>query len=70
MLTCHLKPMLDARRMSMRAFAERIDYRFETVRKLCRNEIERIPKDLVERICKEFNCTPGELFSIETPKGA
>lgn len=64
-LRSNLKAMLDERKMSMREFANRIDYRFESVRQLCRNELLRIPVDLIERVCVELNCGVGELFTME-----
>lgn len=68
MLRSQLKPMLDARRMSIREFARRVDYRFETVRQLYNNEIIRVPIELVERTCRELNIHPGELFTVEDDK--
>lgn len=65
MVKCHLKNMLDARRMSIRQFAERIDYRFETVRKMYNDTLIRVPLDLMEKVCRELNISPSELFSIE-----
>jgi DNA-binding Xre family transcriptional regulator len=65
MLVSHLKPMLDARRMSIRQFAKRIDYRFEAVRQLYNNDLLRIPAELIDKTCLELNIQPGELFSVE-----
>lgn len=64
MLQSNLKQMLDSRRLSIREFSKRIEYRPETVRLLYNNELVRIPAELIVRICKEFNCTPNDLFTI------
>lgn len=63
-LQSNLKEMLDQRRLSMREFANRIDYRFESVRQLCRNELLRIPVELIERTCTELDCTISDLFTV------
>lgn len=65
MLRSYLKEMLNARRMSIREFSRRIDYHFESVRKLYNNELKQIPAELVVKTCRELNCSVGELFSIE-----
>lgn len=64
MLKSNLKEMLEARRMSIREFSRKIDFRFESVRQLCNNELTRLPVELIERVCKELNCTPNDLFTI------
>lgn len=67
MLKCHLKPMLDARRMAIRQLADKIDYRFESVRMLYNGDLKnkRLPTELIEKLCREFNCTVGELITVE-----
>lgn len=68
MLVFHVKEMADARRMSIRELSRRVDYRFETVRNVYHNEYDkilRIPRELIERLCREFNCSVGELMTIE-----
>ncbi len=72
MLKSNLKELLYVRRMTIREFSRRVDFRFETVRQLYNNEILRIPTELIEKTCVELNCTPGELFSIvpdDSPEG-
>lgn len=64
MLKCNLKQILDARGISIRQLSIDIDYRFETVRLLVNNELERIPRELIYRICKHLNINISELFKI------
>lgn len=68
MLQSNLKQLLDSRRMSIREFSRRIDFRFESVRQLCNNELTRIPVELIERVCEELNCTPNDLFTLSNKK--
>lgn len=63
-LKSNLKELLSARRLSIREFARRIDFRFESVRLLVNNEMTRIPAELIERTCIELDCTPNDLFTI------
>lgn len=61
----NLQTMLQVKNFSIREFARRIDYRFDTVRKVHNNDIQRIPVDFIERACAELNCSIGELFYLE-----
>ena len=64
MLKSNLKDLLHQRRLSIREFSRMIDYRFDAVRLLHNNDLKRIPADLIERVCIELNCTPGDLFTV------
>lgn len=65
MLKSNLKAMLEQRKISMRELSRRIDYRFETIRQLCNNNIKQLPVELIERICEELNCDVSDLFVLE-----
>lgn len=67
MLQSNLKSLLKRNGYaSIREFANKIEYRFETVRQLCNNDLVRIPAELIERVCIELKCTPNDLFTIVT----
>ncbi|MBH0231388.1 helix-turn-helix domain-containing protein [Halobacillus yeomjeoni] len=68
MIRSNLKEMLDNRKMSIREFSKRIDYRFESVRQLYNSENKRIPVDLLEKACVELNCEVGELLTLQKNK--
>ncbi|PAE24118.1 hypothetical protein CHI10_14720 [Bacillus sp. 7894-2] len=68
MLQSNLKELLAAKRMSIREFSRRIDYRFDAVRLLHNNELKRIPVELIERTCTELKITPNDLFTITSDK--
>lgn len=68
MLKSNLEELLNERGLSIREFARRIDYRFESVRLLYNNEMARIPTELIERCCRELDCSISELFSIVDEK--
>lgn len=65
-LDIHLAEMLAKQGVSIREFARRIDYRFDTVRQLHNGTIKRIPTDLIARACRELNCGVGDLFTVPT----
>jgi DNA-binding Xre family transcriptional regulator len=64
-LHSNLDDILADRNISMREFARRIDYRFDSVRKLCYGELARIPVDLIERTLEELKIDISELFTTE-----
>lgn len=68
MLHSKLKQILDNQDISIRQLAKDIDYRFESVRQLYNDEMERYPRDLLDRLCKHLNITLDQLFTIEEGK--
>lgn len=62
---CNLKEILDERGISMRELARAIDYRRETVRQLCNNDIERLPLEMLARICGYLDVEPGDILTIK-----
>ncbi|GAA0373085.1 helix-turn-helix transcriptional regulator [Paenibacillus motobuensis] len=64
-LRSNLKALADERNVTIREISRAIDYRFETVRLMYNDELERYPRDLLMRLCTYFNCGPGELFTVE-----
>jgi len=50
--------------ISLRELAERIDVHRESLRRFAANKMDRIPVDVVEKVCLFFNCDIGELLLI------
>jgi DNA-binding Xre family transcriptional regulator len=65
-LRSNLKALADARGVAIRELARVIDYRFESVRQLYNDEMERYPRDLLAKLCAYFGVTVAELLVIET----
>lgn len=65
-LISNLKEILENKGISIRQFSKDIDYRFESVRKLCNNELERLPVELLERVCLELDIDISELLKLVT----
>ena len=38
---------------------------YNSVNKICNNEIIALHLETIEKLCKAFNCTPNDLFIIE-----
>ncbi|ARW07031.1 SPBc2 prophage-derived uncharacterized protein YopB [Bacillus atrophaeus] len=51
MIKSNLKPILDERKISIRQLSNDIDHAFVTVRKLYRDEMERYPRELLNKVC-------------------
>lgn len=65
MLKCTVKEHMDRENIGIREMSRRLDYRFDSVRKLYHDEMERFPRDLIEKVCLELDITPGDLFRLE-----
>lgn len=65
MLKSNLKEILKTREISIRKLSKDIDYRYETVRNLCNDELEQYPKELLFKICSYLDITLNELFTLE-----
>ncbi|NGQ95477.1 helix-turn-helix transcriptional regulator [Brevibacillus sp. SYP-B805] len=63
-LRSRLKEIVDSRGLSIRQVARDIDYRFESVRQMYNDEMERFPRDLIEKLCAYLNVSPGDLFRL------
>ena len=64
MIKSNLKELLEERKISIRQLAKDIDYRFESVRKLYNDEMERLPKDLIYRVCMYLEIEISDLLKI------
>ena len=60
----NLKALADARGVSIREIARDIDYRFDSVRQMYHDEMERYPRDLLTKLCVYFGVTPAELLRL------
>lgn len=57
-----LKTLADARGVTIRELSRAIGYRFESVRSLYNDETERIPRELLDRICEYFDCDISDIL--------
>jgi DNA-binding Xre family transcriptional regulator len=62
----NLKEMMRAKdpNLSIRQLAKDIDYHFDSVRKMYKDEMVQYPRDLLWRLCKYFNASPGQFIVV------
>jgi DNA-binding Xre family transcriptional regulator len=62
----NLKEIMQAHdpNLSIRKLAKDINYHFDSVRKMYKDEMVQYPRDLMLKLCKRFNVTPGHLIII------
>ena len=65
MVKSNLKQLIDDRGLSVRQVAREIDYRLGSVQDLYNDVTERIPRDLLDKLCKYFNCSVSDLLTYE-----
>ena len=52
-------------KLSIRKLAKDINYHFDSVRRMYKDEMVQYPRDLLLKLCVYFNVSPGELIGIE-----
>ena len=62
MIKSKIKVRLAERDMTQMDLAKRTGVRQPTISALCLNQAKHIPIDVLEKICKELRCQPGDLF--------
>ncbi|MCM3273061.1 helix-turn-helix domain-containing protein [Paenibacillus elgii] len=65
-LKSNLKQILDERNISIRQLSKDTNYRFESVRLLYNDEMERFPRDLIEVVCSYLQVPVSDLLVLET----
>lgn len=60
----NLKPILDERGLSIRKVSRDTGHRFGSIRMMYNDEMERYPRELLERLCAYLDVTPNELLKI------
>lgn len=52
-------------KLSIRKLAKDVDYHFDSVRRMYKDEMVQYPRDLLLKLCLYFNVSPGQLIGIE-----
>lgn len=62
----NLKEIMRAKdpNLSIRQLAKDIDYHFDSVRKMYKDEMVQYPRDLLWRLCKYFDVSPGQFIVV------
>jgi transcriptional regulator with XRE-family HTH domain len=64
LIRSNLRSLAEARGVSIREIARDIDYRFESVRQLYNDEMERYPRDLIAKLCAYFGVTAADILTL------
>ena len=62
MIKCHLKMYLAMREMTQMQLSMETDIRQPTISAMCTGKAKHIPVDVLNKLCKAFNCQPGDLL--------
>ncbi|MCG7383385.1 helix-turn-helix transcriptional regulator [Paenibacillus sp. ACRRY] len=60
----NLRQIIDQRDIKIKELARAIDYRFESVRMMYHDEMERYPRELLTKICVYLNVNIDELLTL------
>lgn len=52
-------------KLSIRRLAKEINYHFDSVRRMYKDEMVQYPRELLLKLCLYFNVQPGQLIGIE-----
>jgi transcriptional regulator with XRE-family HTH domain len=64
LIRSNLRALTESRGVSIREIARDIDYRFESVRQLYNDEMERYPRDLIAKLCVYFGVTAADILAL------
>ncbi|GIN80651.1 hypothetical protein B4143_2030 [Bacillus subtilis] len=65
LIKSNLKHILDERKISIRQLSRDIDHEYPTVRKLYRDEMERYPRELLDKVCTYLNIELHKLLIFQ-----
>ncbi|MGD1413569.1 helix-turn-helix domain-containing protein [Bacillus stercoris] len=65
MIKSNLKHIIDERKIRIRQLSRDIDHEYPTVRKLYHDEMERYPRELLDKVCTYLNIELQELLIFE-----
>ncbi|OIR59220.1 hypothetical protein BLL41_21765 [Bacillus sp. FMQ74] len=65
MIKSNLKLIKDERKISIRKLSRDINHEYPTVRKLYNDEMERYPRELLDKVCTYLNIELQELLIFE-----
>ncbi|GIP08867.1 hypothetical protein J1TS5_10370 [Paenibacillus macerans] len=60
----NLMEILDTKGITIRQLAKGIDYRYETVRCLCHNQVERLSLDLLAKVCEYLSVDIKDILQL------
>lgn len=65
MINMNIQKKLDEKKKTRYWLVKALDSNYETVNRLCDNSSSAIYLETIEKLCKIFDCTPNDLFTIK-----
>lgn len=65
MITMNVQQILSTKKKTRYWLVKALDSNYETVNRLCDNTSIAVYLETIEKLCKIFDCGPGDLFTIE-----
>ncbi len=64
MIKCHLSELMGKKKLKIADLARETDLHRNTITLLYREEAARVDLETMDKLCKYFNCTVGDLFEF------
>lgn len=66
----HLKEVMESHdpKLSIRQLAKDVNYHFDSIRRMYKDEMVQYPRDLLLKLCLYFEVQPGQLIRIDNNK--
>ena len=65
MIKMNIQNLLDKKGKTRYWLVKEMQTTYKTVNKLCDNTLTGLQLETIEKLCKIFDCSPGDLFIIE-----
>lgn len=69
MIKSRLKILLATKETTQRQLAIDTECREATINALANNRIKQVPIDMLDKLCKYFDCQPSDILVYEPDKG-
>ncbi len=64
MIKCHLSTLMGQRKLKVMDLARELDVNRGSITRLYHETVVRVELELVDKLCKYFECEVGELFEF------
>jgi DNA-binding Xre family transcriptional regulator len=52
-------------KLSIRQLAKDVNYHFDSIRRMYKDDMVQYPRDLLQKLCTHFNVQPGQLIVFD-----
>lgn len=65
MVYCNIDKLLKINKKTKYWLVNQLDSDYQTINKIINNETTSISFNMLEKLCKAFQCTPNDIFEIK-----